>query len=300
MTILGRAPSFQPAIQALKPPLSRAGSILWRIALFLTLWGILLAPAVIPKAWIHELGRRSPVQLRLYFDLIGLLASLAAGWVMMCRVDRRNFSALGFSRENFGVDWLRGLAGGTLWLALSLGLVALVGAARFAPGGGCPGPALALAAAGLLLNAAVQEIIARSYIFQLVWRRAGPGWAVLVSSVLFTAMHAAAFQGAMLPMVNVFAASVLFGLVLLRTGSLWAVIALHFAWNFLVGPVLGLVVSGHDLTGGWRVFTLQGPAWLTGGAFGLEGSAIVTLVTIAGGCAVAGAQRGAASRSHHV
>jgi membrane protease YdiL (CAAX protease family) len=260
-------------------PWRQAWAIIWRIAVFFVLWGLLIAPAVLPLAWLHDLGQRSPAWLRFWFDGTGLLSALAACWIMVRWIDRG--ATLGFGRVNAVAGVLRGLAGGVAWLGLSLGLVALLGGVNFAPRGIFSGSGISLAAVSLLMNAALQEIIARSYLFQLVLRRWGPAWAVLVSSVIFTAMHAGAFQGAVLQVVNVFAASVLFGLVLLRTGSLWAVIALHFAWNFLVGPGLGLAVSGRDLADGWQLLGLSGPGWLTGGAFGIEGSAVVTVVTIA-------------------
>jgi hypothetical protein len=57
-------------------------------------------------------------------------------------------------------------------------------------------------------------------------------------------------------------------------------IAIHFTWNFLLGPFLGSAVSGQDLANRWGLITLQGPALFTGGAFGLEGSLVVTIVTI--------------------
>lgn len=257
----------------------QAWAIIWRITVFFVLWGGLMAPAVLPQAWLHDLGQRSPAWLRFWFDGTGLLSALAACWVMVRWIDRE--VPLGFGRVDAMAGALRALAGGVAWLGVSLGLIALLGGVNFAPRGIFSGSGLSLAAASLLLNAALQEIIARSYLFQLVLRRSGPGWAVLVSSVIFTAMHAAAFQGAVLPMVNVFAASVLFGLVRLRTGSLWAVIALHFAWNFLTGPGLGLAVSGRDLADSWQLLSLGGPDWLTGGAFGIEGSAVVSVVTLA-------------------
>lgn len=262
-------------------------AITWRITIFLLLWGVLLVPAVLPRAWVQDLGRQSPALQRFYFDGTGLLASLGACALMVRWVDRKGRVPLGFGRERAVGGVLGGLAGGTAWLVISLGLVALLGGVAYAPHGELAGPALGLAAVSLLLNAAVQEVVTRSYPFQLILRRAGPGWVVLVSSVMFMAMHAAVLRGALLPAVNVFVASVLFGLVLLRTGSLWVVIALHFAWNFLVGPVLGLAVSGQDLADGWRVFSLRGPDWLTGGAFGIEGSLAVTFVTLAAGGVVA-------------
>jgi hypothetical protein len=36
-------------------------------------------------------------------------------------------------------------------------------------------------------------------------------------------------------------------------------IAMHFSWNVLLGPVLGLAVSGNtQLKSGWRLLTVQG------------------------------------------
>jgi membrane protease YdiL (CAAX protease family) len=274
----------QPGGEA-RAVLSQMWAIAWRITVFFVLWGLLLAPAVLPQAWLHDSAHHSPAWIRLYFDGTALLASLGACAIMVRWVDRG--MPLGFDRTRAGTDSLSGLAGGAAWLGVSLGLIALLGGVAMAPRGIFTGSALVLAAASGWLNAAVQEVVARSYIFQLVRQRSGPGWAVVVSSGCFVAMHAGAFHGAVLPMVNVLAASVLFGLVLLRTGSLWAVIALHFAWNFIVGPVLGLAVSGHDLADGRGLLRLHGPEWLTGGTFGLEGSAVVTLVTIAS-CLVVG------------
>ena len=275
----------QPGGEA-RAGLAQVWAIAWRITVFFLLWGLLIAPAmVLPRAWLQDLGRSSPVGIRFYFDCTGLLASLGACAIMVRWVDRG--LPLGFGRARAGVDSWFGLAGGAAWLGLSLGLVALLGGVEMAPRGVFTWSALLLAGVSGWLNAAVQEVVARSYIFQLVRQRSGPAWAVVVTSGIFVAMHAGAFHGAVLPMVNVLAASVLFGLVLLRTGSLWGVIALHFAWNFLVGPVLGLAVSGHDLADGRAMLRLQGPDWLTGGTFGLEGSVIVTLVTIAG-CLVVG------------
>jgi len=86
-----------------------------------------------------------------------------------------------------------------------------------------------------------------------------------------------------LPAVNVFAAGVLFAVAYHVTGNLWLPTAIHFMWNYLLGPVLGLVVSGQThLRAGWQLFTVQGPSLFTGGAFGLEGGIVTTLTTVCG------------------
>jgi len=105
---------------------------------------------------------------------------------------------------------------------------------------------------------------------------------VLVSSALFSLYHAGAFQGGWLPPLNVFLAGLVFCLAYGITGNLWFPTSVHFAWNFLLGPLLGLTVSGSgELTAALPLIELDGPARFTGGAFGLEGGFVVTLTTTA-------------------
>jgi len=80
---------------------------------------------------------------------------------------------------------------------------------------------------------------------------------------------------------NTVLAGVLLAAAYLKTRALWLPIGLHWAWNFLMGPVLGLPVSGYRL-GGLPGARVSGPEWLTGGTYGPEGSVVLTVV-----CAVA-------------
>jgi membrane protease YdiL (CAAX protease family) len=201
-------------------------------------------------------------------------------------VDRRSFSTLGFSPAQLGRDLLMGILIGSLWLGLSLGVLWLFGWAIPESSGVLDGPVLAVAGLALVLNTVIQEVLARSYTFQTIRSQTSPAWAILLSAVIFMLYHAAGFRGAWLPAVNVFLAGVLFGVAVYRTGNLWLPISIHFAWNFLLGPVLGLAVSGQDIANHWQLFSLQGPVLFSGGAFGIEGGLIVTLITLLGTAAL--------------
>jgi hypothetical protein len=75
-------------------------------------------------------------------------------------------------------------------------------------------------------------------------------------------------------------AGLLFAALYAVTRSLWWCIGLHFAWNMLQGPVYGSVVSGSGSAAGWLRADFNGPAWLTGGQFGIEASVVAaTLLT---------------------
>ncbi|MEO6746759.1 MAG: CPBP family glutamic-type intramembrane protease [Caldimonas sp.] len=66
-------------------------------------------------------------------------------------------------------------------------------------------------------------------------------------------------------------AGVMLGAAFMATGRLWLPIGMHFGWNYMVGTVLSIAVSGHQGKGLVQG-TLVGPEWLTGGAYGIEAS----------------------------
>ena len=72
--------------------------------------------------------------------------------------------------------------------------------------------------------------------------------------------------------INIFLASILFGLAFIQTKSLAMPIGLHFMADFVQGGVLGLGVSGTQQSGLLIPVFSDAPAWLTGGQFGLEAS----------------------------
>lgn len=74
-------------------------------------------------------------------------------------------------------------------------------------------------------------------------------------------------------------AGVLLGAAFLWRRNLWFAIGLHTAWNAIEG-LFGIPVSGHADPALAQV-TEHGPAWLTGGSFGMEASLIPVLASVA-------------------
>ena len=108
-------------------------------------------------------------------------------------------------------------------------------------------------------------------------------FSLLISSGLFAALHLSNPGITPLAMCNLFLAGISFGLFVLRTDDLWGACAMHAAWNFVMGHILGIPVSG--LAGTEQVSllnaTFQGSPLLNGESFGLEGGLFVTLVECA-------------------
>ena len=77
-------------------------------------------------------------------------------------------------------------------------------------------------------------------------------------------------------------AGVMLAAAYMVTRRLWFCIGIHIAWNFTQGGIFSAAVSASD-TKGLLQAKLTGPDWLTGGAFGAEGSVVALTI-----CAVTG------------
>ena len=53
---------------------------------------------------------------------------------------------------------------------------------------------------------------------------------------------------------------------------------MHFAWNYLFDALMSVPVSGHAARG-WIQVVPAGPEWLSGGAYGVEGSVVPAFET---------------------
>jgi hypothetical protein len=96
---------------------------------------------------------------------------------------------------------------------------------------------------------------------------------------LFSAAHAVLNAQSVTACVNIFLAGMLFGLLALRFGNLWAPFAAHWAWNWVEQSVVGLTPNpGVDPLGSLFDLKLTG-SWLAGaGPDELNGAAAVTVV----------------------
>jgi len=143
--------------------------------------------------------------------------------------------------------------------------------------------ALALLELFILSTAAMgEELMFRGYPFHRLVETTGPAFAVVVMSLLFGYAHGGNPHASRLAMVNTCAIGALLCTAYLRTGALWMSWGIHFAWNTALGLVFGLPVSGlTDFSVIIRT-RASGPRWVTGGAYGIEGSVVGTIVILLG------------------
>ncbi|MFF2484733.1 CPBP family intramembrane glutamic endopeptidase [Paenibacillus sp. NPDC058071] len=144
---------------------------------------------------------------------------------------------------------------------------------------------------GLLLFVGValsEEIFSRGYVQGLLKFHYGSTVAIVVSSILFTLMHSlnSGMFESPFPFINIVLAGVIMAVAREWTGGLWWPIGLHLTWNYFQGHVFGFNVSGTSDMPSILHSTDNGPSWLSGGAFGAEGSLISVIVLIIGITAV--------------
>ena len=123
------------------------------------------------------------------------------------------------------------------------------------------------------LVAVFEEIIFRGVLFRMIDDRWNTAVALIISSLVFGAMHlfnpGATLWSAVAIAIE---AGLVMGAAYKCSGTLWMPIGIHWAWNYVQGNVLGFAVSGNPVHD--KVFTaiISGPDWMTGGIFGAEAS----------------------------
>jgi len=95
-------------------------------------------------------------------------------------------------------------------------------------------------------------------------------FAVLLTSILFGFAHAGNPNATTLSTFNIVLAGIMLAVPLVLTGRLALSIGIHFSWNWIMGGVYGLPVSGLDSRRSILQTNEIGPDLFTGGNFGPE------------------------------
>ena len=80
---------------------------------------------------------------------------------------------------------------------------------------------------------------------------------------------------------------ILFGFVFWLTDNLLMTIAMHFIWNFVTGPILGISVTTTLLPTTLLTAYPAASEFISGGAYGIEAS-VVTIFVCLVACAIVG------------
>ena len=99
---------------------------------------------------------------------------------------------------------------------------------------------------------------------------------------MFGVVHLANPGASLWGLINTILIGVLLSIAYLRTRALWLPWGIHFGWNFALGLLFGLPVSGLRIFNVMVRTTVSGPPWVTGGNYGVEASATTVVVILIG------------------
>lgn len=127
-----------------------------------------------------------------------------------------------------------------------------------------------------LWAAIAEELLFRGFLFQRLMDGFGqwPAQFIVAALFLLTHINNPGMTGMVkvLASLNIFIASIMFGLAFIKTKSLAMPFGLHFMANTMQGTILGFGVSGESGAGLLKPVLDNAPVWLSGGDFGLEAS----------------------------
>ena len=263
----------------------------WRFAIFVFVFLFLyLGVAAAVFATIYSVGGRSepgsPVFLTIN-GLVSLAIAILVGWLCGKYLEKLPFDSLGASfKGHWLLNLLIGLVGGAVTCAIGAGVGVIFGGLSFSFNAEAPANSitntLLVSFVVFAAAAAFEEALFRGYILQ-TFVRSGLAWpAIIITSVAFGAVHLGNPNANWISSLNTALAGIWFGVAYLKTRDLWFPTGLHLAWNWTQGSIFGVEVSG--LTDIVKQPLLRetdiGPAWLTGGDYGIEGGIATTVALI--------------------
>ncbi len=228
-----------------------------------------------------EAGFWMSLQLIFSFALVYVIL-----WAWLKFFEKRQFWTLGYEVKNALMQYGRGFLFGILIFGGAVGILAVSGSVAFEQGdptqqGMAALGGVALVLIGWVVQGGAEEVLIRGWALPVIGARYKPWIGLLVSSLIFAGLHGLNPGLSLFALINLALFGVFAGLYAMREGSLWGISALHSVWNWVQGNFFGFEVSGTN-AGGGTLFNLMetGEDWLTGGAFGPEGGAAVTVVLL--------------------
>ncbi|MEV7425810.1 MULTISPECIES: CPBP family intramembrane glutamic endopeptidase [unclassified Streptomyces] len=197
-----------------------------------------------------------------------VLAVLVYGWVVR-RTEHR--PSVEVAREGAGAAIGRGTLIGVAMFVAVIANIAFLGHYEINGLGSATG---AVGLFGFMAAAAVtEELLFRGVLFRIIEERAGTWIALVLTGTVFGLAHLlnpnASLWGAVAIAIE---AGGMLAAAYIATRSLWLPIGVHFGWNFAAAGIFSTEVSGNNTPQGLLDTTTSGPALITGGDFGPEGS----------------------------
>jgi len=211
-------------------------------------------------------------------QIISLFTTCISVWFFRTFLDKKSFSSLGFTWKKWGQDFAVGFGLG--FAVIALGTVILIFLGQLEITEITFDPAMLFAYFILFVITSLhEEILVRGYVLNNLMESMNKYWALVISAIVFTFFHALNPNINFLAVINLMLAGILLGIYYIHKQNLWFPIALHTSWNYSQGAIFGYEVSGIEFESLLQQ-NIGNVDWLTGGYFGFEGSALLSVLLV--------------------
>lgn len=220
---------------------------------------------------------KSPIQI-LIISFASLAGTTTVIWLFMKYVVVEPFASLGFGKKFIKEDTIRGIYYGLIIMSIGFICLILSDEIEFTKLN-FNFLSFVLSLLHYIVVAISEELLVRGFILSNLMKSFRSYLALIISSVIFSLLHAGNPNINLFGFFQLFVAGILLGLPYLYTKNLWFSIALHFSWNFFQGTIFGFNVSGVE---NYSIISTDfkfASIW-NGGDFGLEGSVIALILQI--------------------
>lgn len=213
----------------------------------------------------------------------GMILFIAVAVIYCKSIEKWGFRKMGFCTGVF--DYIPGGILAIILLAVITCVCCAWGVLTFEGVATSFDPVCLLALLGsFVIQSMAEEVLSRGFLFNALRRKTGFAVATVISSVAFMLPHLpsmldgeAAFV--VIGIVNLMLVSAVFTLLYVLRGNIYIVSGLHCIWNFVLGGVMGLNLSGGSGNENAILnFRVNGENLLTGGVYGLEASIVTTAI----------------------
>ena len=193
-------------------------------------------------------------------------------------IDNESFISIGFTLRNKGKDILHGIALGLVLMAICFIFLLLTNQIKIIEVQLDP-RTLFMFFIIFFIASVIEEVLFRGYLLSNLMESFDKYIALVITAVLFSAVHLANPYLSVLVIINLLLIGYLFGIYYIHNKNLWFSIFLHASWSFFQVAIFGFPVFGMKLKP-LITHQFQGSSLLTGTNFGLEGSILITILTI--------------------
>ena len=237
--------------------------------------GMVAVAQLVVKAFegVLSLGGAAPGVYYLVYLVVGVLVAYFVYRAYVHHVERRiltELSGTGAPKE-LGIGMLVGFA----LVAVIVGALWLPGYYHVAGAGVWTTIFVVLANDGA--GAFVEEVLLRGVVFRISEEKLGTWIALVISAVIFALLHLASANATVVSVIVVgLEGGILLSAAYVLTRRLWLAIGIHFAWDFSQDYLFGVGRGAEGLVRG----QITGPALLSGGGAGIEGSLVALILCL--------------------